>query len=69
MWKLPPTSRRRIEIYRNALDAIRDTRGLAQLNLDRQRGRSARFALAAARGGTLTDARGHHAWRQPTRVE
>jgi hypothetical protein len=32
MWKLPPTSRRRIEIYRNALDAIRDARGLAQLN-------------------------------------
>jgi len=32
MWKLPPTSRRRIEIYRNALDASRDARGLAQLN-------------------------------------
>jgi hypothetical protein len=41
--------------------------------LDRQRGRSARFALAAARGGyvraTLADARGHRAWLQPTRVE
>ena len=32
MWRLPPTSRRRIEIYRNALDAIRDARALAQLN-------------------------------------